>query len=43
MECGAQARLQFSAVTGLAEHTKEFWLYGTEGTVHLDIVAKTLR
>ena len=26
MECGAQARLQFSTVTGLAESSKGFWL-----------------
>jgi len=43
MACGAQARFQFSSVTGLAESAKGFWLYGTEGTIHLDILAKSLR
>lgn len=41
MECGAQAHMQFSAVTGLAERTMEFWLYGSEGTVHLDVTSAT--
>ncbi|NCO90485.1 MAG: hypothetical protein COZ06_12715 [Armatimonadetes bacterium CG_4_10_14_3_um_filter_66_18] len=36
MVCGAQAHLQFSAVTGLAQHTQDVWLFGSEGTLHLD-------
>ena len=32
---GAQAHLRFSAVTGLSPGN-EAWLYGTEGTLHLD-------
>ena len=43
MKCGAQARFQFSSVTGLAEQAKGFWLFGTKGTIHLDIATKTLR
>ena len=35
MACGAQAHLSFSAVTGLAR-CPEVWLFGTEGTLHLD-------
>ena len=42
MACGAQARFQFSAVTGLAPRP-EAWLFGTEGTLHLDILSATLR
>ncbi|KAL4420747.1 hypothetical protein ABPG75_010403 [Micractinium tetrahymenae] len=38
MACGAQAHLVFSAVTGAAsEPGSEFWLYGTDGTLHLDV------
>jgi len=37
MECGAQAHLVFSSVLGLAEDTMEFWLYGSEGTLHLSL------
>ncbi len=36
MECGAQARMQFSAVLGLAQPTSAIWLYGSEGTLRLD-------
>jgi predicted dehydrogenase len=32
---GAQAHLRFSAVTGLAPGS-QVWLYGTEGTIHVD-------
>ena len=32
---GAQAHMRFSAVTGLSPGN-EVWLYGTEGTLHLD-------
>jgi predicted dehydrogenase len=35
MACGAQAHLQFSAVTGLAP-PGEIWLFGTEGTLALN-------
>ncbi|PRW20167.1 Oxidoreductase NAD-binding Rossmann fold [Chlorella sorokiniana] len=38
MACGAQAHMVFSAVTGAArEPASEFWLHGTEGTLHLDV------
>lgn len=43
MKCGAQARFQFSSITGLAEQAMGFWLFGTEGTIHLDLAAKELR
>jgi predicted dehydrogenase len=33
--CGAQARFQFSAVTGLAPGP-EVWLFGSDGTLHYD-------
>jgi predicted dehydrogenase len=35
MAGGAQAHLSFSAVTGLAR-VPEAWLFGSEGTLHLD-------
>lgn len=35
MAGGAQAHLTFSAITGLAR-SPEAWLFGTEGTLHLD-------
>ena len=35
MECGAQAHMQFSAVTGIAP-SGEVWLYGANGTLRLD-------
>lgn len=36
--CGAQAHMVCSAVTGAArEPVYEFWLHGTEGTLHLDV------
>ena len=41
MACGAQAHLSFSAVTGLAR-PGEVWLYGTQGTLRLDIGADAL-
>jgi predicted dehydrogenase len=37
MACGAQAHLQFSAVTGLARGG-EIWLYGRDGTLRYDAV-----
>ncbi|HVF09197.1 MAG TPA: Gfo/Idh/MocA family oxidoreductase [Abditibacteriaceae bacterium] len=42
MVCGAQAHLQFSAVTGLATATSGAWLFGSEGTLHLDTSAEKL-
>ncbi len=42
MDCGAQARMQFSAVLGLAQPTAEMWLFGTHGTLRLDGVEKKL-
>lgn len=42
MECGAQARMQFSSTTGLGG-AMEFKLFGTEGTLHLDLKAQSLR
>ena len=41
MACGAQAHLSFSAVTGLGR-TDEVWLYGSQGTLRLDIGAGAL-
>ena len=38
---GAQAHLAFSAVTGLGA-AGDAWLFGTEGTLHLDIASMTL-
>ena len=36
--CGAQAHMVFSSVTGATrEPASEFWLHGTEGTLHLDV------
>ncbi|GAB4816232.1 hypothetical protein N2152v2_003278 [Parachlorella kessleri] len=38
MQCGAQAHMVFSAVTGAARSpTSEIWIYGTEGTLHLNL------
>ena len=42
MACGAQAHLQFSAITGLASETSGAWIFGSEGTLHLDITADKL-
>ena len=39
---GAQMRLQVSAVTGLPGGAMEAWLYGTEGTLRVDIGRKAL-
>ena len=39
--CGAQAHLAFSAVTGLGA-AGDAWLFGTEGTLHLDAASMTL-
>ena len=42
MVCGAQAHLSFSAVTGLGR-SQEAWLYGSKGTLHLDMGAGVLK
>lgn len=42
MVCGAQAHIAFSTVTGLGA-TSEVWLFGTEGTLHLNGRGLTLR
>ena len=41
MACGAQARLLFSAVTGLAP-SGEVWIFGSQGTLRLDAVTMEL-
>ena len=41
MACGAQARFQFSAVTGLAPGP-EVWLFGSEGTLRYDASSEKL-
>jgi len=41
LACGASAQLRFSAVTGLAPR-REAWLFGSEGTLRLDVAAQTL-
>lgn len=41
MACGAQARFQFSAVTGLAPGP-EVWLFGSEGTLRFDASSEKL-
>ena len=43
MHCGAQANMQFSAVTGLAENHQDIWIFGSEGTIHLDLNKGSLR
>jgi predicted dehydrogenase len=43
MDCGALAQMRFSAVTGLAGSAQEVWLFGSEGTLHLDVGAAVLR
>ena len=43
MSCGAQAHLQFSAVTGRALSPWSVWLYGSEATLCLDGKAKALQ
>ena len=37
MYCGAQMHLQFSAITGLEENNESIWIFGSEGTAHLDL------
>lgn len=41
MECGAQAVLRFSAVTGFAP-SPEVWIYGSAGTLKIDVTSQTL-
>jgi predicted dehydrogenase len=41
MVCGAQARFQFSAVTGLAPGP-EVWLFGSDGTLHFNASSEKL-
>jgi predicted dehydrogenase len=41
MACGAQARFQFSAVTGLAPGP-EVWLFGSDGTLRYDASSEKL-
>jgi len=41
MACGAQARFQFSAITGLAP-SPEVWLFGSEGTLRFDAASEKL-
>ena len=37
MYCGAQMHLQFSSLTGLEENNESIWIFGSEGTAHLDL------
>jgi len=41
MDCGAQAHLQFSSISGLMEHSFEIWLFGMDGTLTLAPYAPT--
>ncbi|MEW5977380.1 MAG: Gfo/Idh/MocA family oxidoreductase [Acidobacteriota bacterium] len=41
MVCGAQARFQFSGVTGFSP-APEVWLYGTEGTLRFKLAGESL-
>ena len=43
MYCGAQANMQFSSVTGMAENHQDIWVFGSEGTLHLDLASQTLK
>jgi predicted dehydrogenase len=36
MVCGAHVRMQFSSVIGLTDNNNSVWLYGTDGTLHVD-------
>lgn len=42
MDCGAQAHFVFSGITGLARDTNTAWLYGSEGTLLLDVGVEKL-
>lgn len=43
MHCGAQAHMQFSSVTGLAENHQDIWIFGSEGTIHLNLNNNVLK
>ena len=43
MYCGAQANMQFSSISGLAENHQDIWIFGSEGTIHLDLDKGLLR
>ena len=43
MHCGAQTHMQFSSLTGLAENHQDIWIFGSEGTIHLDLKKSLLR
>lgn len=43
MHCGALANMQFSSVSGLAENHQDIWIFGSEGTIHLDLEKETLK
>jgi predicted dehydrogenase len=42
LEIGAQLRMTVSQVCGLAPGGTEFWLFGSEGTVKLDLASKQI-
>ncbi|MCM8539661.1 MAG: Gfo/Idh/MocA family oxidoreductase [Lentisphaeraceae bacterium] len=42
LHCGAQANMQFSSITGLAKNHQDIWIFGSEGTIHLDLSTNTL-
>ena len=42
MACGAQARWQFSAVTGLASSISRAWLFGSKGSLCYDLATDQL-
>ena len=43
LDHGAIMRMQFSSVTGHANHPMSAWLYGSQGTLHLDASNNSLR
>ena len=43
MHCGAQANMQFSSISGLAENHQDIWIFGSEGTVHLNLNNNVLK
>jgi predicted dehydrogenase len=42
MNCGALAQMQFSSATGLSQNNQEIWIYGSEGTIKLNLLENTL-
>jgi predicted dehydrogenase len=40
--CGAQGHLQFSSITALEDQPQAVWIFGSEGTAHLDLSADKL-